>query len=312
MNVYKKWSVVLLTVLVSITPLLSNRTYAQAITGLTPAQIINLENENAKKYDRLRKIPDPYSDEGKEWREKSSASGLEKDAIGLLDYEFREDIYEQLLEYEEDHPGGHPRDELDFFINLCKLYNHQNMKEPKKKAALVYSEQFYPVDEGKVGLNGEQASLYNSDPVAGFKSLLAVEEALKTTASLFTKIGHYDKSEAFLQMAMQVYLVHYTNSYSWASRWGGDHLLTRADRGLGEPERQQAAIRFNNALVGRLAASNNDITSKSSSNEIKSILFRVYASGELMKLDESKVDGEFYAKTFRGRYEDYTRLNPTL
>jgi hypothetical protein len=65
---------------------------------------------------------------------------------------------------------------------------------------------------------------------------------------------------------------------------------------------QIQAMNSNNAIVGRLAASNNNITTKCYLNEIKTLLFRVYNGqltdgGELIKLYKSNIDGEVMPKT---------------
>ncbi|WP_240419243.1 hypothetical protein [Paenibacillus periandrae] len=303
----KKVYAILIAGLLSLTPNLQLPVSAQSLTDMSPIQISHMEDIHIEKYENMRNFPNPYSDEGKEWLEKTLAPKTEQNEIQLLDYDYREDIYEQLVQYEEEHPSAHPREVYDFFIQLCKLYNRQHMQHPLKQASPIKSDGsdgFYPIDHGRIKLDADLTRLYNSDPVTGFKSLLAREEAVKTTISLFKQIGHQDHTEAFLEMATNVYLIRYTNSYLWAKYWTKYPALSGDEKNSVHRNQQLQAMNANNALVGRLAASNANITIKSTPNEIKTLLFHIYYSGELMKLYKSDVDGEDYAKTFTGHFED--------
>ncbi|SFK79331.1 hypothetical protein SAMN03159341_101596 [Paenibacillus sp. 1_12] len=302
----KKIYAILIAGLISLAPQLQLTASAQSLTEMTPTQISHIEDVHVEKYEKMRDLPSPYSDEGKEWMKKMLTPKTEKNEIQLLDYDYRADIYEQLVQYEKEHPTAHPRDVYDFFIQLCKSYNRQYMQHPVKQADPIKSDWFYPVDNGRVKLDADLTRFYNSDPVAGFKSLLAREEAVKTTVSLFKQIGHHDHSEAFLEMATNVYLVHYTNSYSWSRYWA-IYPASSIDETNSEHRSQQInAMNFNNAVVGRLAAANNNITTKSSLNEIKILLFRVYYGGQLMKLYKSNIDSQDYTKIFTGHFEDFS------
>ncbi|NOU92231.1 hypothetical protein GC093_03135 [Paenibacillus sp. LMG 31456] len=301
----KKVYSVLLSGLISISLVPQLAVAAQSLIEMTEMQIMNMEDIHVKKYEKFLKSPDMYADESvrDEWRNKSLAGIQEKNAISLLNYDFRADIYKKLLQYEEEHPNAHPNDANEFFVELCDWYNYAHLKAPSATPEPIPTELFYPLEAGKVKLDPYLTNLYNSNPVKGFKALLAREEAIKFADQLFKQNSDNDRTDAFRKMASSVYTLYYTNDYAWVRSW--DATQQSDDNKSLLQNEQEKAMDSNNALVGRLAASNNDITSNNTPGEIKILLHRIYNSGDLMKLSEKSG----YAEKFTGRNADYTKVN---
>lgn len=202
-----------------------------------------------------------------------------------LDYRYKDILLEELLKYEENHPNATIDEINEYFVKLTEKYNRKNSNEQSVTiktpvSAAAVDSYFYNVVEGMVDLNPLEEELYDENPSFGFRALVAGDEAASFTEYKFGFNGHNDYTDAFRHAAWNIWIIGFTDSYSWAYDWTTAH----EDGATNQPSYEKEMDLWNNR-EGRLKADDEGIGTDSSVTTTRNAIIELYKSGDLKKLN---------------------------
>mgnify|MGYP007019858594 FL=1 len=218
-------------------------------------------------------------------------------ASKLLDYGYKDILFDKLKEFKKQHPEATETEINDYFIGLMREYNRNNPEralETGRATINSIGSWFYEYVEGQVELNSLEQELFDANPSKGFAALVAGDEAADWTQYKFGYNGHNDKTDAFRHAAWNIWIIGFTSDSFWAEVWTSAHELGA----INQPQIEYEMDMHNNS-IGRLYAFINDISEESLVSETRNTIHDAYVSGSLWHIVNNSV------QYFTGSSNDY-------